>query len=126
VYKANSIITIINLKNKTMKTKKISSAIAKAVGVLWIALLTGVIITYTTSCSSRSGQRHKQQQILKEQQVFKEQNSKYVGSEDYHELLEAITIIDDMNANEPDDFYTEMFDGIAQELNYILYEKISE
>ncbi len=108
-------ITIINLKNKTMKTKKISSAIAKAVGVLWIALLTGVIIIYTTSCS-RSGKR-----------VPKvEQNTNYVGSEDYHELLEAIAIIDDMNANEPDDFYTEMFDGIAQELNYILYEKISE
>jgi len=108
-----------------MKTKKISSAIAKAIGVLWIALLTGVIITYTTSCS-RSGQKHKQQQILKEQQVLKEQTLKYVGSENYHELLEAIAIIDDMNANEPDDFYTEMFDGIAQELNYILYEKISE
>ena len=101
-----------------MKTKKISSAIAKAIGVLWIALLTGVIITYTTSCS-RSGQRQKQQYIP---EITKE----YVGSEDYHELLEAIAIIDDMNANEPDDFYTEMFNSIAQELNYILYEKISE
>lgn len=113
-----NIITIINLKNKTMKTKKISSAIAKAIGVLWIALLTGVIITYTTSCS-KSGQRQKQQYIP---EITKE----YVGSEDYHELLEVIAIIDDMNANEPDEFYTEMFDGIAQELNYILYEKISE
>ena len=37
-----------------------------------------------------------------------------------------MAIIDDMNANEPDDFYTAIFDGIAQELNYILYEKISE
>ena len=109
-----------------MKTKKISSAIAKAISIVWIALLTGVIITYTTSCSSRSGQKHKQQQILKEQQVLKEQTLKYIGSEDYYELLEAIAIIDDMNANEPDDFYTAMFDGIAQELNYILFEKISE
>lgn len=109
-----------------MKTKKISSAIAKAISIVWIALLTGVLITYATSCSSRSGQKHRQQQILKEQQVLKEQTLKYIGSEDYHELLEAIAIIDDMNVNEPDDFYTAMLDGIAQELNYILYEKISE
>ena len=115
-------ITIINLKNKTMKTKKISSAIAKAVGVLWIALLTGVIITYTTSCS-KSGHKQKQQHIT---EITPEITKEYVGSEDYYELLEAIAIIDDMNANESDDFYTEMFDGIAQELDYILYEKISE
>lgn len=108
-------ITIINLKNKTMKTKKISSAIAKAVGVLWIVLLTGVIIMYTTSCS-RSGKR-----------VPKvEQNTNYVGSSEYYELLEAIAIIDDINANESDDFYTEMLNDVAEELNYILYEKISE
>lgn len=98
-----------------MKTKKISSAIAKAIGVLWIALLTGVIITYTTSCS-KSGKR-----------VPKvEQNTNYVGSSEYYELLEAIAIIDDINANESDEFYTEMFNDVTKELNHILYEKISE
>ena len=56
-----------------MKTEKI---LAKTISIIWLTLMMGVVLMYSTSCS-RSGQKHRQQQILKEQQVLKD-TLKYV------------------------------------------------
>ena len=121
-----------------MKTKKISSAIAKAIGVLWIILLTGVIITYTTSCSSKSGQKHRRLEQYKQQIVRPNiiQIDGFIGTHEYYEIVEAISTVDDMkewvgqdieNGILPKEYgesYLMWLSSISSDLNDLLFQRI--